>query len=212
MLDDLAVCIIAADPRIWPLKVVRLASAFGGLVSGLCAGLLATDGSTIGPISLSHSARFVCSIASEVGSSISPPAVEAAVGRRLAAPDFRFPGFGVPFREQDERVGAVGTCVASRGRAEGYHWRLVSAMSAVLAERKKLPMNVAGAAGAVLLDLGFDADQIDPISLALFFPNHFANAVEGAEQAPVLLQRLPADAVRYDGPEPRPSPRARGDD
>src|SRR5262249_2861665 len=44
ILDDLAACGCAADPRIWPLKAVRLGSAYGRFTPGLVAGLLAIDG------------------------------------------------------------------------------------------------------------------------------------------------------------------------
>lgn len=70
-------------------------------------------------------------------------------------------------------------------------------------------MNIAAATAAVFLDVGFSPSQIGSLGPVLLLPNYLANAVEGAEQAPLILQRLPTEAIDDQTPSPRLSPRAR---
>ena len=181
------------------------------MVAGLCAGLLATDQAHIGPPSMANAARLYVAIARRVVGPEDREGIAAAVDE-LAVPGYRFPGFGVAFRDVDERVEGIVHCLDRRRRTDGQHWRLLGTLAAELRSRLGLFPNASGATAAVLLDLGFDPDQIEALGLAVLLPNWLANAVEGAAQAPEVLQRLPAECVRYVGEPPRTSPRARGED
>ena len=48
LLDDLATCTFAGDPRIWPLKIVRVVGSFGQLYPALCAGMLPMQHAQVG--------------------------------------------------------------------------------------------------------------------------------------------------------------------
>jgi len=117
------------------------------------------------------------------------------------------PGFGVAFRDQDERATALAKCVRARGYEDGEHWRALVAANEFM-KRRGAPMNIAAATAAVFLDIGFTPSQVGALGPVLLLPNYLANAVEGAEQAPEILRRLPSHAIEDRTPSLRLSPRA----
>ena len=209
LLGDLATCVFAPDPRIWPSKIVRVASAYGSPMAGLAAGFLPLLDALAGPWVVGHGAALLTALAEDVGGHDAAPdaAVRAWVDARLAAGG-RFPGFGVPFRDRDERTVALERVIAARGYGERPWWRLLKQLEAALVATKGLTANIAGAGAAVELDLGFTPAQISLLSLFLLLPNYLGNALEGAEQAAEVLRELPPATVAWRGPAPRTSPRA----
>lgn len=207
LLDDLATCGCAADPRIWPLKAVRLASSWGRFTPGLCAGLFATDGAH-GPGSVRATAESLLEIAAELGDG-DDAVLAAIVARRLDDPERRFHGFGVAARHDDERAVTFKRALAARGFAAGPSWALFWRIEAATQRLRGLSANFGGTMAAILLDLGLRTDQIPALVLTVLYPSLVANAHEGAAQAPEVLRRLPGTAIRYVGSSPRKSPRAR---
>jgi len=207
VLDALSVASCAADPRIWPLKAVRVGSAYGSATLGVCAGLLVTDG-VHGPRICVEAATLVIGIIAEIGLDPTDDELTAALELRFARHVFPLPGFGVAARDVDERVVAFDDWWVRAGPDHGPHWRLVRRIESIAIRARKTPVNISGAAAAILLDLGFLPEQMHLPAVMLVMPNFVANAVEGAAQAPAVLQRLPAPAVRYVGTAPRRSPRA----
>lgn len=208
ILDDIAVCSCCADPRIWPLKVARLATAYGRPAAGLVAAILANDGSAVGWPAIRQAAEFLNHMAATVKSDRGRANLEAAVEAHAAAGAHGFPGFGVPFRDMDERLEFLRPIVERRGRAGRPMWSLALALERVLAPRKR-PLNVAGGIAAILLDIGFSAPQLEMLPLGLMLSNYLANCVEGALQAPEILRCLPAHVIDDRSNAPRQSPRAR---
>ncbi len=206
VLDDLATCGCAADPRIWPLKSVRLASAWGRFTPGLVAGLLATDGAH-GPGSVRATAESLLAIAAELGDG-DDARLDAIIRARLEDPERRFHGFGVAARDTDERSEIFARCLARRGVALGASWAMFRRIEASTRRLRGLSANFGGTMAAVLLDLGLTPAQLGPFVLTVLYPSLVANAHEGAAQAPEVLRELPATAIRYVGPAPRKSPRA----
>jgi hypothetical protein len=206
LLDDVSTCSFAGDPRIWPLKVVRLAGSFGSVAAAMCAGHLATDGGIIGPAVTEPAAAFLVSVSQAIGRGASTEAAVNDCIRSVLPP----PGFGVPFRDRDERVDALAACLARRGADTGRYWRLLSEIQPVVARLRKAPVNIAGAVAAALLDLGFSPEQLAALPVAIV--NFIANAYEAAEQRSPIMQQLPRDHVQYVGPPPRQSPRERGEE
>jgi hypothetical protein len=207
VLDDVAVCFTAADPRIWPLKIARLASSYGSSRLAYASAHMALEGGMIGPCPATPAARLFVGFHASLGDEPTDVEVDAAVAAHLDAGG-RFHGFGVPYRVEDERVVALERCLTERGRTRGVHWRLMRAIERALCKRKKLPVNIVGAGAAAELDLGFDPEQIGTLMTAAASLSFFANAVEGAEQRPAILQSLPQEVVTYVGRAPRLSPRA----
>jgi len=209
ILDDLATSGCAADPRIWPLKAVRLGSAYGRFTPGLIAGLLATDGAH-GPGSVRLCAESLLSIAAELGADGDDAALDAIVARRLGDAENPLHGFGVAAREHDERAVTFAKCLAKRGVAIGAMWRIFARTEASTRRVRGISANFGGTMAAILLDLGLGPAQIPAFVLTVLYPSLVANAHEGAAQAPEVLRELPRGSVRYVGPAPRKSPRAGG--
>ena len=61
---------------------------------------------------------------------------------------------------------------------------------------------------AILLDLGIPAEKTGAMAWVATQSCFIANAVEGAEQSPDVLRKLPVEALEYVGPAPRRSLRA----
>jgi hypothetical protein len=207
VLDALSVASSAADPRIWPLKAVRLGSAYGSAMLGMTAGLLVTDG-VHGPRICTGAATWIAAVVAEVGLAPSDDALARALEPWFARHVFPLPGLGVAARDVDERVVAFSDWCARTSRRPGAHWELLRRIEAIAIRERKTPMNITGAAAAILLDLGFAPAQMHLPAVMLVMPCFVANAAEGAAQAPEVLRTLPAASVRYVGVPPRRSPRA----
>jgi hypothetical protein len=213
MLDDLATVTTVADPRIWPLKLVRITAAYGGCNAAVAALMVGLEGAPIGYHASGRAAEFLLRLHDGLlaeGSNVAETddAVFEAYCRRLVGDTGRPFGFEVPFRERDERVDMLADRVAARGRRELPHWRLFVKAAEVFWRISGVRPNIPVAMSAVCLDMGFTPAQIGPLMTAMGACAFWANAFEGAEQAPACLQNLPAECVRYVGPAPRLSPRA----
>lgn len=204
VITALAITLGIIDPRIWPLKVTRVASAFGRFTTGVACGALLYDSATLGPHTGSRAAHFLCDVARrrDGGASLEA-AVDAAMETRGA------PGFGVPFRDADERIVALEGFLRAGGRDTRPMWRLLGEIAPVVHARKGLPPNIAVGTAAAMMDIGLDADDVTPTGFALMQLPQLANALEGAQQRPEVLQSLSRAHIRYVGPPPRRSPKAR---
>jgi hypothetical protein len=208
LLDDASTAAFAGDPRIWPLKLTRLAASYGRVYPALCAGLVPMEGALVGPAAGGPAARQLVDIQRALGDRIADPgALERHVAGLLDR-GIRIPGFGVPYRQRDERFDALAHRVEAHGRHQLPYWKLVRKLDEILGRRKRLPPNIAAGTAALLLDLGYTPSQIDVFPMLFLLSAFLANAVEGARQAPAVLRELPAERVEYVGPPPRRSPRA----
>jgi len=213
MLDDLATAIHVADPRIWPLKLVRVTSSYGGCLAAVAAAIVSADRARIGH----HSTGGAAEVLLQLGEGLLLDGANGAASgnsvleercRRLMADQSRPIGFGVPFRARDERVDILTGRVVARGRNRLPYWRLYEAAAETVWRIKSVRPNMTLAAAAVFLDMRFTPSQIGPLMTAIGANAFWANAVEGAEQMPAVLRVLPTSCVRYVGPPARPSPRA----
>jgi hypothetical protein len=216
LIDDLAIILMVGDPRIWPLKLVRVASAYGGPLAAVAAATVSFAGARVGHPAAGLAAEVLVKIEQRVAAARATADVSAEAAledecKRLLADAGRPYGFGVPFRPRDERLVMLGERVAARGRGEFAYWRLFEQVAETVRRIRGLEPNVGLGAAAVCLDLGFTPAQIGPLITALGACDFWSNAVEGAEQAPPCLQTLPIGSVRYVGPAPRCSPRALDD-
>lgn len=206
LLDDLGVALTVADPRIWPLKLTRLVSAYGSTLTGLAAGALSLDDALIGHWTTGAAARFLRQVRSATLGPNDGPAIEAACRARLASPE-RLIGFGVPFRPIDERVVLLTRSIVARGRDQLEYWKLFQAVADAVFKLKGLRPNMTMAAAAACLDLGFDDRQTATIISLLGMSDFLANAAESAAEPAPALKALPHASIRYVGPPPRDSGR-----
>lgn len=207
VIEDAASAMTLSDPRIWPLKLSRLVASFGQSIPGFAAGMLTMQSAAIGPFTCKHTAeRLVEFHRVWVDSERDPVAVEQAVLKHLAEPS-RLSGFGIPFREVDERFVAFSRSIVQRGRDVLPYWQLMGLVAAQVRAARGLGPNLAMAIAAAFLDLGLSPEPIGHLTTAISQHMFFANAVEGAEQRAPLLRELPLTQIEYVGPEARESPR-----
>jgi hypothetical protein len=208
LLDDIAAVWTVADPRIWPLKITRLASSYGGTIQGVAAGMLCLDCLYIGVWATSRSAAlWQRGLMRRLGPAFDDTARrEQALLKELSTID-HVPGYGVPFRAFDERVPPFCRRVEERQRQTLPYWSLYESTTELVRRERGIEPNAIAPAVAACLDLGFTPEHMASIFLPLLTPCFLANAHEGASQAPSLLRRLPDDTVTYVGAPSRRSPR-----
>jgi len=209
LLDDLAVCLTLADPRIWPLKLTRVIAAHGGMTAAAAAGLLIEQDARIGPWCAAKAAEVLVELHLKlVGTGFDAEAVGAVVREYLDEHAFVW-GFGTPFRKRDERLVAFRSCLERRGRRRLPFMRTFDAIASVVTRERHAEPNIAMAMAATFLDLGLHVHEVGPLSTVLTQHMFFAHAIEGARQAPEVLQRLPDRCIEYSGRDARETPRAR---
>ncbi|MBI4818027.1 MAG: hypothetical protein HY791_17325 [Deltaproteobacteria bacterium] len=202
-LDHLSVVITMADPRIWPLKISRLVSAYGRAAVAVGAANLYQDQGIIGPAVVREAGFLLEALGREV--ELGGEVEQAA--RRLVNSGIRLGGFGVPMRPVDERLAALVPRIEALGRTKLKYWRFMQALTPIVKGAKDLEPNIAIGAAALMMDMGMSPKQASLLTLAMVQASFFGNALEGAEQAPEVLRRLPDEFVTYLGRGPRRSPR-----
>ncbi|MBI2394684.1 MAG: hypothetical protein HYV09_34265 [Deltaproteobacteria bacterium] len=209
LLDLLAAATTVADPRIWPLKLARVVASYGSFLAGFSASQMALEGDRIGPPITVHAAGLLVELR-DTGAAVDDHEACVAAARELIARRRRLVGFGIPFRPQDERYVVLREQLAARGRTALPYWRLQEALAEVVLAARGLPPNIGIGTAAMLLDMGYS--PVESAAIVHFVNQHVfvANAFEGAEQARPELRDLPAEAVSYEGPAPRRTPRATG--
>ena len=216
VLDEMAVLISAADPRVWPLKITRLVASYGGMLAGFVAGHLCMEGDRIGPPIARHAATMLAELMVAVGGTEVVRAATDSDRDRLERAALavvstrkRLIGYGIPFRPEDERYVALRAMIERRGREVLPWWRLHSILNDVVRQERKLPPNIGIGVAAMALDLGFLPDEIGAVPTFFNINCFVANAVEGANQQAAVLRCLPDTSIDYVGFGPRESPRAR---
>lgn len=205
VLDDLAVSSHVPEPRVWPIKLARLGASLGRVMPGFMCGSVALDCDLVG----GRVAEDAATLLLDLRAHLSATTDEDASIEAFIEPRKRLVGFGVPLRNVDERVVSIRSCLERRERLNGEHWRLGERLWSVVRERRGVEVNIIGATAAICLDLGFEPCEIPPMAAVLLQPTLLANAVAGAVESPEQLRCLPDEAIRYAGPPPRDSPRAR---
>src|SRR6185369_4355607 len=82
VVDDVACTLTLADPRIWPLKLTRLISAYGSTLPAAAAGLLSEEDARIGPWTGAKSAEVLLAFDAVIGSRVDEPETVRAIVQR----------------------------------------------------------------------------------------------------------------------------------
>jgi hypothetical protein len=208
VIDDAAVALTLADPRIWPIKLTRLLASYGSPMLAAAGGMLALDRARIGSSVTEHAARLLVDLRERLADRLDDPERVRAVALAVSEKQRFLPGFGTPFRAEDERLIALRKSLARRGRAHLPHFLVLEAVAPVLSELTGAQPNIALGVAACFLDLGLAVSEVAPLTTALLHHMFVANALESSAQAPPWLRELPEHTVKYLGPAPRKSPRA----
>ena len=206
-----AICNIVAigDPRVWPLKVTRLVGSYGQFFTAVAAGYSVLDRANVGPgPSLAAAAFFLDAVEQGQTQEQCNRAICAKYDAALARKE-RVPAFGVAGRDDDERHTIFMEWLAAQPWQPGRCWRMFEAAVEHVGAVHGLKPNILGATGILPLDLGFDGANIVALASYMTHWGFVANAFEATRESPEILRRLPATHVRYVGPEPRLSPRAK---
>jgi hypothetical protein len=197
-LDDLALAISAADPRIWPLKVAWLVGCYGSAFAGVAAVHQFIARCGVGPGVAPAAGRLWLEL---------DAAAEGTPDRRGAIIDFLagmkargeiLPGFGVPGRHEDERLALVRRTAVNHHRDHMRFFRLLQETDDAT-ESLGVRVNVVAAAAACYLDLGFAPAELGPIMLVSMLHTLWANAAEAARLQPTSLRCVDLDDVDYLG-------------
>ncbi len=204
VIDDLVTAMSSADPRLWPFKLTRLAASYGVASYGVAATLIGSEGGLYGTNRLASAARWLVELERRTKTTdMTDDALLVILDEGGAAAA----GFGVLYRARDERFAALVNRLRERDRHERPYTKLCLHAARVARERRQMEAHVSLVVAAVCLDVGMSVDAIAGFWALILTHCALANAVEGATQAPDVLQRLPLVAVTYRGAEPRTSPR-----
>ncbi len=117
----------------------------------------------------------------------------------------RMSGFGHRIHSADPRTSRLFELAREAG-AFGDHCRTAEAVESVFrAGGKSLPINVDGAIGAVLADLGFDPEVMNGLFMIARTPGLIAHVREEQTRMKPMRKVVPG-AHRYDGPAARTMP------
>ncbi len=198
-------CLLSPDARVWPLKLTRLVASYGDPLAGVAAGQLVTAGRIMGP----NAAQYTAQCLADVGERVRDDDDDATVRRAVDAwkervPGGRLGGFGVPFRDEDERRVALLRYTEGTPITAGRYWRLHERVVRAMAPLKP---NIVISLAAMVLDIGIAPDRAGAALSAFMAPVFLAHALESSERDGARLHSLPADVVEYRGAPHRASRR-----
>lgn len=199
ILDDIAVILTVADPRIYPLKLVRVASSYGDQLAGLATAIASMQGAIVGPMIAGNAASWLSSVKTILEDTVHSDRDLSELLEREFCRRGRIAGFGVPFRDVDERAVALNSRAEAGGFHTGDYWQLYRRIDRLVLEKRGLTCNVGLPIAALSLDMGLAPENLAALYTGLTMNVFLANAVEGAQQAPEILRSLPVDRVEYTG-------------
>jgi hypothetical protein len=193
------------DARVWPLKMARVLASFGNPYAGCFGAQLGNASEHMGPGTASSAAASLAWLAARIDDVTDRAQVAAAVAAHVAERG-RLAGFGVPFRDQDERLLGLHRLLAGHPATRRPMWRLHERIIEVVRAEQGVEPNVVFPITALMLDLGI-APRRAGMFLSLIMGHTFAaHALEASDQDGPYLRRLPDDAIEYRGRAPRPVP------
>ncbi len=210
MLNDLATVNMLCDPRIWPVKLSRLASSYGSALHGFSAGNLMHANSFIGAGSCQRGAELLMELMDAIGGPDNfenKQKIETQI--QIIISRERWPGFGVPFRVTDERMDALKKHMDDKKWNKKPYWTLLLMIEEYLLRTQNCGVNILGGVYAVMLDMGFTPKQCGWMLVMIIQANFSGAVFEGAQQKSEALQELPLQCVSYQGIPKRQSPRAK---
>jgi len=112
----------------------------------------------------------------------------------------KIPGFGHRYHDEDPRVPKL-MDIAEEYDYTGIHTELALTIQSILFEEKRIRMNIDGANGAILSDMGFDWSVGTGIFMIGRLPAIIAHVHEEKTREPAFRKFFDLDEIRYDGDE-----------
>lgn len=196
----LSLCVMSPDARVWPLKLTRLLASWGDPIAGFFGAQLVTAGRVMGPGATTFAAQALTSIARAVGTEPTLASVQAAAERFKDETQAPLAGFGVPFRDVDERRVALLRFVGDGPLSQRAYWKLHQLL--VETQAPAAPNCIISFA-ALLLDAGVPPERCG-LAVTLLMPHVFAaHALEASTLDGAKLNSWPVTQVKYKGAGPR---------
>jgi hypothetical protein len=201
-----SLALASPDPRVWPLKLTRVLASRGNLFAAFYGAQLANFTDIIGPNAATSCAAALATIASRVDDPADTTRVDAVIAQFLE-PRPIVGGFGVPFRDEDERLVELERLLADHPITRRTPWLVARALGRVIGQRNNIRPNVVSAICAILLDLGIAPHRAGLLLGVMMTHTYAAHAVEACDQDGSLLSELDFEHVDYRGHAPRRSGR-----
>ncbi|MCL2687764.1 MAG: citryl-CoA lyase [Methanobrevibacter sp.] len=115
----------------------------------------------------------------------------------------KMPGFGHRFHSKDPRGGKIME-LAKKEECLGVHSKLALAIEKILIEKKNIYINVDGANGAVLSDMGFSSFLGFGIFMIGRLPGLLAHVTEEITEEEAFRKFCHIEDIVYNGPEEEP--------
>ena len=178
-----------------------VASTGATLSASIAAGIMSINRHHGGAIE--DCARQLKKIADRATISMDEAATSTLAGMKEAGE--RMPGFGHRYHTNDPRTARLFELAHEAG-VDGVHMKAARAVEKSFADAKKaLPINVDGAIGAILVDLGMNPAAFNGIFMIARAPGLVAHVIEEqAREKP--MRRIDPVNHGYDGPAPRNIP------
>lgn len=210
VIDDLAVVLAMADPRIWAPKIARLASCYGNFEVAMSTPFL-TLSKLIGAGTISETVQQLLDIKQlvEEQKAEDDEAIKKIISHYLSKKKLIY-GLGLSGRPIDQRLTAFIKSVEKKKLNKRTFWHLQELVSEIGRKERKLEPNIVMGAAGVFLDFGLDVKQSLQLFQFIILIPYIANASEGSKQAPEILQCLPKEYIEEKMEAPRKSSRALG--
>jgi hypothetical protein len=192
------------DPRIWNNRVAALAGttrSTGNLA--MSAGMAVSEASIYGRGIDVRAADFLIRTRKELDQG---QALSACVRQELDR--YRgIAGYGRPISAADERIAPMMELAQSLGLAQGAHLQLAFEIERYLLQgRWRWRMNYGSLAAALVVDLGFSAEEYYGFGFPYFLAGMQPCFIEASQQPAGTLFPLACEQIHYEGADKRPWP------
>ena len=204
VLRCVSLALTSPDARVWPLKLTRVLASHGNLFAGFYGAQLANFTDIIGPNAATSCARALATIGNAVDDATNTAALDAAIANLLERKPI-IGGFGVPFRDEDERLVELERLLANHPITRRKPWLVAHALARAIHQRSNVRPNVVSALSAIALDLGIAPHRAGLFVGVMMTHTYAAHALEACDHDDALLREIDFQHVDYRGRAPRRS-------
>jgi hypothetical protein len=207
VLRCVSLAVTSPDARVWPLKLTRVLASHGNLFASFHGAQLANLTDRIGPNAATSCARALAAIGERVEDPADTARLDEEIARFLESRP-TVGGFGVPFREEDERLVELERLLAGHAITRRKPWLISQGLARAMRARHGIRPNVVSALASIILDLGIAPHRAGLFVGVMMTHTYAAHALEACDRDSGLLRELDFTRhVEYRGRAPRRVPR-----